>query len=303
MIPRTVKFQDVTASSWWSTLKALLIATIPLWSSKAVGLGAVKSTGLTTFLTLSAVVHVGLYSWLAVPVQTTTAVEAQPITLVSFSPAPDVAAPTVSQPVPTPSVQPLPEPPVVVPPKAVVPPKPKVVKTEVPVIKTKVEKKPEPHPVEPEVAPAAQEVVTSPEVVSPAPVVAAVVTNEAQQVQGPSMIAASSEAAAPHPGVARRGERAASELERYVLMVQQQVQAHLHYPLKARKWHIEGKGKFQFEIAADGSLTDNKVTVLASCGRRMLDRAAIRTIRDAAPFAAPPHGALTVTAPIIFELR
>jgi len=301
MMNRTVKSSQWLLLSWLLAAKAILVAMVPVWSG---GLSAVKSTGLTTFVTLSAVVHVGLYSWLAVPVEVPLSVEAQPITLVSFTPSPVVAAPIATQPAVQP-VEPVFEP--IKPPSVVAPPKPvelpKKVEPAVPVIKTTVEK-----PGEPETPPMPrkEEAVVEPEV-TPQPVAepprAVVVTNEAEQIQGTSMVSAVDQVINPVPGMTAEGARMASELERYIMLVQQQVQAHLHYPLKARKWHIEGKGKFQFEIAADGSLSDNTVTVLVSCGRRMLDRAAIHTIRDAAPFAAPPQGALTVTAPIIFELR
>ncbi|WP_316348186.1 TonB family protein [Desulfuromonas acetoxidans] len=296
---RTFKSSAVMPYSWLLAVKAILVAMVPLCSSGSVGLGVVKSTGLSTFLTLSAVVHVGLYSLLAVPAQTPQSVEAQPITLVSFAPSAVAAAPVAAQPV-VPVTEPVTPPPVVAPPKPVE--RPKVVEPTVPVIKTTIEKQREP---EPPPAPRKEEVAVKPEVLPEPPVAAAAaVANVAEQVQGPSMVSASAEQVVdPVPGMAMQGERMATELERYVMLVQQQVQAHLHYPLKARKWHIEGKGKFQFEIAADGSLTDNNVMVLTSCGRRMLDRAAIHTIRHAAPFAAPPQGALTVTAPIIFELR
>jgi protein TonB len=305
MMNRTVKSSQWLLLSWLLAAKAILVAMVPVWSG---GLSAVKSTGLTTFVTLSAVVHVGLYSWLAVPVEVPLAVEAQPITLVSFAPSSVVAAPVATQPAVQPVVpvepifEPIQPPPVVVPPKPVE--LPKKVEPAVPVIKTTVEK-----PSEPETPPMPrrEEAVVEPEV-TPQPVseppVAAVVVNQAELIQGPSMVSAvAAQVINPVPEMTAEGARMASELERYIMLVQQQVQAHLHYPLKARKWHIEGKGKFQFGIAADGSLTDNTVTVLVSCGRRMLDRAAIHTIRDAAPFAAPPQGALTVTAPIIFELR
>ena len=300
MMNRTVKSSQWLLLSWLLAAKAILIAMVPVWSSKAVGLSAVKSTGLTTFLTLSAVVHVGLYSWLAVPVEVPLSVEAQPITLVSFAPSPVVAAPVAVQPVVP--IEPIKPSPVVAPPRPVE--LPKKVEPAVPVIKTTVEKPSDPEtPPTPRQEEAAVEPEAAPEPVPETPL-AAVVANHAEQIQGPSMVSvAADQVSNPVPGMTAEGARMASELERYVMLVQQQVQAHLHYPLKARKWHIEGQGKFQFEIAADGSLTDNKVTVLVSCGRRMLDRAAIHTIRDAAPFAAPPQGALTVTAPIIFELR
>lgn len=301
MMNRTVKSSQWLLLSWLLAAKAILIAMVPLWSG---GLSTLKSTGLTTFLTLSAVVHVGLYSWLAVPVEVPLSVEAQPITLVSFAPSPVVAAPVATQPAvqPVMPVESVPEPPVVAPPKPVE--MPKKVEPTIPVIKTTVEKPSEPEtPPTPRQEEAAVEPEAAPEPV-PEPPLTAVVANEAEQIQGPSMVSAvAAQVINPVAGMTAEGARMASELERYIMLVQQQVQAHLHYPLKARKWHIEGQGKFQFEIAADGSLTDNKVTVLVSCGRRMLDRAAIHTIRDAAPFAAPPQGALTVTAPIIFELR
>lgn len=92
-------------------------------------------------------------------------------------------------------------------------------------------------------------------------------------------------------------------IARYVETLRQRVQRELRYPLKARKWKLEGKGEYCFEICSDGSLGAEGIRVIRSAGRRVLDEAARQTILRAAPFPRPPVETLTVTAPIVFELR
>lgn len=59
-----------------------------------------------------------------------------------------------------------------------------------------------------------------------------------------------------------------------------------HYPEEARRQRVFGSLRLAVRLRPDGSV--EQVEVLASSGHRVLDLAAIRTIRLAAPFAPFP---------------
>ena len=62
----------------------------------------------------------------------------------------------------------------------------------------------------------------------------------------------------------------------------------LNYPEAARTARLYGSLRLLVAIAADGALVDARV--LESSGHRVLDEAAVRIVRLAAPFAPFPPG-------------
>ncbi|WP_345972739.1 energy transducer TonB [Sulfurimonas diazotrophicus] len=105
-------------------------------------------------------------------------------------------------------------------------------------------------------------------------------------------------APAPPSASAQRQQAAESYLGR----VRQKVQACLCYPMTARRLRLEGESRLRFIIRGDGSI--NALALQRSSGHRTLDEQALATIRNAAPFEAPPEGkALTIVLPVTFNLR
>ena len=52
--------------------------------------------------------------------------------------------------------------------------------------------------------------------------------------------------------------------------------------------HLAGVATLRFTVAGDGTLV--AIELVASSGNDVLDRLALRTVRNAAPFPAPPPG-------------
>jgi protein TonB len=67
--------------------------------------------------------------------------------------------------------------------------------------------------------------------------------------------------------------------------------------------HLAGVATVRFSVRDDGALID--VELAASSGNAALDRLALRTVRNAAPFPAPPMGVerdqLDFTIPFSFH--
>jgi len=82
-----------------------------------------------------------------------------------------------------------------------------------------------------------------------------------------------------------------------VAEIRRRIQEALVYPPLARRRQVEGESTVAFEVAASGSAAD--VEVVRSSGSALLDRAAERAVRDAAPLP-PVMGRLRV--PVRFAL-
>lgn len=84
--------------------------------------------------------------------------------------------------------------------------------------------------------------------------------------------------------VSTRADQAAAYLDDWETLVE--TVGNEHYPEAARRDHIFGNLRLAVRLRPDGTVDD--VTILASSGQRVLDLAAIRTVRLAAPFRPFP---------------
>lgn len=92
----------------------------------------------------------------------------------------------------------------------------------------------------------------------------------------------------------------ASRLARYVEEVRARIEARKRYPAMARKRSVEGRVVARVEIRADG-----RVSAIDFDGGApaLLRRATDEAIRSAAPYPAPPAGAMTIELPVDYSLR
>ena len=193
---------------------------------------------------------------------------------------------------PEPEPAPVPEPP---PP----PPEPK----------PKPEPKPEPKPVEKPVEKPkpVKKAVKKTEV--PKPVKAAKAT-----VKGPDVKPAAAPAAPAGPAPVQSagapvsaGQEGISELvygqttDPFLAEVKRAVESALHYPRKARMFHIEGTAVVQFIVDSNGKLTELKI--FKSAGHPLLDKAAMRAVADAESNWSRPKGTVRLRFPIQFKLQ
>lgn len=79
--------------------------------------------------------------------------------------------------------------------------------------------------------------------------------------------------------------------------IRERVRERLIYPPLARRQGWTGQVRVEFTICADGSIEGLKIS--ASSGRALLDQQAMRAVRAAAPFPAPPAPAI-VNLPVLF---
>jgi protein TonB len=90
----------------------------------------------------------------------------------------------------------------------------------------------------------------------------------------------------------------------YLAMVRLRIERHKKYPDAARTRQLEGEVLIYFAITLDGNVEAAKVT--RSSGHSILDNAALKAVRNAAPFQKPPaesfKGKIPIEVPIIFEL-
>ncbi len=78
------------------------------------------------------------------------------------------------------------------------------------------------------------------------------------------------------------------------------VERKTNYPGIARKMGWEGRVVIAFTVCDDGQVED--IRVIKSCGFKSLDKNAIKTIKQCAPFPKPPVRA-QVTLPITYRLK
>jgi periplasmic protein TonB len=90
--------------------------------------------------------------------------------------------------------------------------------------------------------------------------------------------------------------------ESYLGRLRYKIQSCLHYPMMARRPGLEGESLLRFTVERDGSVA--RIALEHSSGHRSLDERAVRTVRDAAPFEAPPEGeAMELVLPVAFSLE
>ncbi|MGD8430105.1 MAG: TonB family protein [Ectothiorhodospiraceae bacterium] len=97
----------------------------------------------------------------------------------------------------------------------------------------------------------------------------------------------------------------ADALSTYVATVGQYLERHKEYPRQARLQLIEGRVSLRIVVAADGSVVSYRVD--RSSGYGILDRAARRMVKRAAPLPPPPEelgrNDLQLIVPVSFRLR
>ena len=78
-------------------------------------------------------------------------------------------------------------------------------------------------------------------------------------------------------------------LKRFAAAVHRRIESNKRYPAAAQKVGIEGRAGVKMTILKDGRLKE--VEILDSSGYEILDKAALQSVRDAAPFPAIPDAA------------
>lgn len=91
-----------------------------------------------------------------------------------------------------------------------------------------------------------------------------------------------------------------NRLARYVEAVRERIEARKRYPSMARKRAVEGRVVARVAIRADGRVSAVEFDGGAPA---LLRRATDDAIREAAPYPAPPAGALTIELPVDYSLR
>lgn len=90
----------------------------------------------------------------------------------------------------------------------------------------------------------------------------------------------------------------------YIEMVRLRIEEHKHYPNLARAKNMEGMVTIRFVITPEGKT--KAIEIARSSRYKILDRAALRAVKDAAPFPKPPshiyQGELSLEVNIVFEL-
>jgi len=87
-----------------------------------------------------------------------------------------------------------------------------------------------------------------------------------------------------------------NKLSRYLSMVRNRIEKHKKYPHIARTRRIEGRVTIRFVITPDGDI--HNPAVVKTSRHRILDRAALTGVIEAAPFPKPPEGLLKDEIPV-----
>lgn len=106
--------------------------------------------------------------------------------------------------------------------------------------------------------------------------------------------------AADLPSARPATEDDASRLARYVEEIRARIEARKRYPAMARKRSVEGRVVARVVIRADGRVSAVEFDGGAPA---LLRRATDDAIRAAAPYPAPPAGAMTIELPVDYSLR
>lgn len=226
------------------------------------------------------------------------------------------------QPEAAPEPEPEPEPPQPEPEPEAPPPEPEPIPEPEP--EPEPEPQPEPEP-EPEPKPVKKEVVKPVEKPKPKPEKRVEKPKtEKQKTEQPKTIetakksdapqaAAAPAAIAPGPAAQQAGAQTAhagngistlvyGEIDDpFLTEVKRAVEESLHYPRKARMFHIEGTAVVQFIVNPSGKLTE--LTIYKSAGHPLLDKAAMRAVSDAESRWSRPKGTVRLRCPIQFQLK
>lgn len=226
------------------------------------------------------------------------------------------------QPEAAPEPEPEPEPPQPEPEPEAPPPEPEPIPEPEP--EPEPEPQPEPEP-EPEPKPVKKEVVKPVEKPKPKPEKRVEKPKtEKQKTEQPKTIetakksdapqaAAAPAAIAPGPAAQQAGAQTAhagngistlvyGEIDDpFLTEVKRAVEESLHYPRKARMFHIEGTAVVQFIVNPSGKLTE--LTIYKSAGHPLLNKAAMRAVSDAESRWSRPKGTVRLRFPIQFQLK
>ena len=154
-----------------------------------------------------------------------------------------------------------------------------------PVPEPRAELKREPLPEPPPVVPSRVEpAVVAPPVAQPLPQQAAVPPPPVVQ---------------PQPKLADDG-RDRALTDQYRQIISAKIKQHEEYPQVAKRRHWEGTTVVQLQFTPEGRVAD--ISVVEKSGHDILDEAAVKMIRNAAPLPIPPEGLRTVLVPIKFRL-
>jgi periplasmic protein TonB len=91
-------------------------------------------------------------------------------------------------------------------------------------------------------------------------------------------------------------------LELYVKTLAKNVQNNVAYPDEARREGLHGTAEVSFTIMADGLIRADTLKIIDSSGQPKLDAAALKTIRESAPFPPPPKE-LTISIALDFARK
>jgi len=96
-----------------------------------------------------------------------------------------------------------------------------------------------------------------------------------------------------------------SLFQKYLGLIREKIEKEKVYPERARRNCKEGLVKVEFTILAEGKL--KKVKVVKSSGKRILDQATLKAIRQAAPFPPIPKALrmeeMKINLAVVFELK
>lgn len=92
----------------------------------------------------------------------------------------------------------------------------------------------------------------------------------------------------------------AKYLKSHFAYIRDKILRNINYPDMARRMGWQGKVLLSFIITADGSVREFKI--IQSSGFTILDKSAIETVKDTAPFPKPP-GEARLVIPIIYRLE
>ena len=161
----------------------------------------------------------------------------------------------------------------------------------------RVEPVPEPRP-EPRAEPK-QEPLPEPPPVVPSRVEPAVVAPPVAQPLPQQATVPPPPVVQPQPKMVDDGrERALTD--RYRQIISAKIKQHEEYPQVAKRRHWEGTTVVQLQFTPEGRVAD--ISVVEKSGHDILDEAAVKMIRNAAPLPIPPEGLRTVLVPIKFRL-
>jgi len=97
----------------------------------------------------------------------------------------------------------------------------------------------------------------------------------------------------------RRAER--QDIGDYLREIRLRIENYKQYPSRARQRQIEGSATLRFTIEPDGRVTG--LDMIRGSGHQILNRAAIRAVRDASPFPDPPAGVSGRAVPVEITIQ